>query len=67
MATMTVCNGCEIEQSEDVHIHHQATCIYMGDLEPNILLCDDCLFHAIDPNREPDDVSTWKIKENVQN
>jgi len=60
---MSVCDDCEIGQSEDVHIHPQSTCIHMGELEPNILLCDDCLFHAIDPDRKPDDVSMWKLEE----
>ena len=62
MTTVSVCDDCGFEESEDLYIHHQATSPFMEELEPNILLCDDCLFHAIDPTRESDDVSTWKNK-----
>ena len=54
-----VCDDCGFEESEDLYIHHQATSFFMEKLEPNIKLCDDCLFHAIDPERGPDDVSMW--------
>jgi len=67
--TIRVCNDCDISADSGLMIHHLADDYRdarFGKFEQykldDVDLCDDCLYHAIDRDRGPDDVSIWFVE-----